>query len=178
MRPGKSWHWGRGLFLTVCLISVILPLLWTVLASLKVQPNNTVSPPTWSLPPSFASYLEIRSEQTFFWQELATSVLLSLLTTLLTIFIAFLAAYVLARTRLQGRKLVVQGCLILASLPAISFAFPLSDVLRFLHLHDTFVGLLLAETAFSRRSLFSSCMAISGSCPENLKKLPIWMAQH
>jgi ABC-type glycerol-3-phosphate transport system permease component len=128
-------------------ISVILPMLWTALASLKVQANNNVSPPIWSLPPSFDSYLEIRSEQTFFWQELAASTLLSALTMLLTISLAFLAAYSLARTRARWRRLAAQSCLILASLPIISFVFPLGDILRYLRLHDTFVGMVLAESA-------------------------------
>lgn len=143
----RSLHWGRWLFLGVSLICIVLPLLWTVLASLGVQVNNTISPPTWSLPPSFDSYLEIRSEQTYFWQEFATSILLSALTTLTTGTVGFLAAYSLARTRFRWRRLAIQGCLILASLPAISFVFPLSDILRAFRLHDTFIGVLLAESA-------------------------------
>jgi multiple sugar transport system permease protein len=143
----RKSHWWRWLFLGVISTGVILPLTWTVLASLGVQVNNTISPPSRSLPASFDGYLEIHSEQTFFWQEFATSILLSALTTLTTVAVSFLAAYSLARTRFRWRRLVVQGCLVLASLPAVSFVFPLSDILRAFRLHDTFIGVLLAECA-------------------------------
>lgn len=143
----RNAHWGRWLVLGIGTTAVILPILWTVMASLGVLVNNTVSPPLWSWPPSFDSYLEIRSEQTYFWQEFATSVALSALTTVTTVTVGFLAAYSLARSRFAGRRLAVQICLILASVPAISFVFPLSDVLRAFRLHDTFIGVLLAESA-------------------------------
>jgi multiple sugar transport system permease protein len=140
-------RWLSTVLLTGVVLSILLPLLWTLLASLGVQVTNSVSPPTWTLPPSLDSYFEIQGEQTFFWQELLTTILLSGLTTLLVIFVSFLTAYVLARTRWRFRGVIVQSCLILGSLPAISIAFPLSDILRYLHLYDTFPGVVLAETA-------------------------------
>lgn len=147
MNALRSPTWGRRLLITAVLLSIILPLIWTVLASLKVQVNNAVTPPVWSLPPTLDSYIEIRSEQTYFWQELATSVLLSGTVALLTVTVSFLAAYALARTRFRWRELAVQSCLILASLPIISVVFPLGDLLRTLRLHDTFLGAALAESA-------------------------------
>ncbi|MEZ4670374.1 MAG: carbohydrate ABC transporter permease [Anaerolineae bacterium] len=144
--PGHK-HWERWLLVVLCVVIVLLPLLWTVLASFGVLVDNTVTPPLWSWPPTLASYAEINIEQTYFWQEFATTILLSAVITLLTTGIAFMAAYALARSRFCWRRIMVQGCLVLGSLPVFSFIFPLSDMLRVLRLHDTFVGMTLAECA-------------------------------
>ena len=137
----------RRLFLACILLLFTVPVIWTGIISLGISHDNTTTPPSWNLNISMENYLQIRSEQTFFWGELATSILLSAVTTLLTVTIAFLAAYSLARSRFRGRHLAVNSLLVLSSLPFVSFAMPLSVTLTFLHLHDTFVGVTLAETA-------------------------------
>jgi len=163
----------RGLFLSLGIASVLLPLLWTALASLKVQVNNTVTPPVWSLPVSFASYTEIQSEQTFFWQEFATSLALSGLTMLLTVTVSLLAAYCLARTGSPWRRLAVQASLILATIPAISFVFPLGDVLHYLRLHDTFTGVALAETAMLSPLAVYILHGFIGQIPRELEEAAV-----
>ena len=82
-----------------------------------------------------------------FLQVYATSLIVSITATLLTIGTAFLAAYSLARWRFRGTRAVVQSFLVLASLPAIAYVIPLSDFTRELHLRDTFAGVALASAA-------------------------------
>ncbi len=142
----RSWRWRRILLLGLALVFFDLPLLWTVLAAFGVRPNNTAHPPTWSLPPTLNNYLEVVTERNFLLQ-LGTSAVLSALTTFLTVAVAFLAAYSLSRVHFQGRRMLVQGFLILASLPVISYVIPLKDTLRLWHLYDTLPGIALAETA-------------------------------
>jgi multiple sugar transport system permease protein len=143
----RRFTWGRFLFLAFAMLCVLLPLGWTLLASLGVLPNNDVSPPVWSWPIRLDSYQEIRIEQTHFWEELVVSTLLSALTTLIVVVVSFLAAYGLARSAGRWRTVAVQSCLILACLPAMSVVFPLSEVLHFLRLHDTLLGIVAAEVA-------------------------------
>ncbi len=138
---------GRWLIVAAALIISILPIAWTLLASLNVTPNNYSTPPNWSWPPSFDSYIEIGTAEPNFWREMLTSATAAALTTLLAISVAFLAAYSLARTVFRGRKLLVQGCLVLASLPVIAYIIPLWAMLRRLHLHDTLPGLIFSEAA-------------------------------
>lgn len=140
-------HLGRVLFLGVILVIFTLPLLWTALASVNLQPDNSVTPPTWPRPFSLENYLEVRGEQTYFWQELATSIVISGLVTILTAAISLLAAYSLSRASFRGHDLLVHSFLILASLPAISYAIPLGLSLRQWRLFDTAAGVVLAETA-------------------------------
>lgn len=138
---------GRALFLGIVLVVCLLPLIWTSLAAFGVKPIDSVSPPTWTLPASLEHIAEIGIAEPQFVGELLTSAALALVTTLLTTSIAFLTAYTLARSRFRGRKLLVQSCLILASLPVISYLIPLRNTLDMLRLDDTFVGTALSETA-------------------------------
>jgi multiple sugar transport system permease protein len=138
---------ARTLFLAAVTLILLVPLLWTLLASFGVTPDNGASPPQWSLPPSLAHYAEVGVAEPTYLQELLTSLLLAILATLLTSVVAFLAAYSLARARFAGRRLLIQSFLILASLPVMAYVIPLNDTMQRLHLTDTFVGIALAGTA-------------------------------
>ena len=124
-----------------------LPILWTLLASLGVHPDNAAFPPRWSLPPTLERYAEVGVAEQGFWGELAASLTTSTAATLLTVLIAFLAASSLVHSRLRERKWLIQGFLVLASLPLMAFAIPLNDTVRMLRLHDTFAGVVLAQAA-------------------------------
>jgi multiple sugar transport system permease protein len=137
----------RGALLAGALAVFVLPLIWTTLASFRILPDNTQSPPTWT-PPLLDNYTgEIGIAEPTFVQELATSAALSLGATCLTVALSFLAAYSLARSRFRGRNLLVQISLVLASLPVMAYIVPLSEAMRRARLEDTFIGILLAQTA-------------------------------
>jgi ABC-type glycerol-3-phosphate transport system permease component len=138
---------ARTLFLAAITLVLLVPLLWTLLASFGVTPDNGTSPPQWSLPPSLAHYAEVGVAEPTYLQDLVTSLLISALATLLTSAVAFLAAYGLARSRFAGRRLLVQSFLVLASLPVMAYVIPLNDTMQRLHLADTFAGVALAGTA-------------------------------
>lgn len=139
--------WTRALLLSLFIVALALPLLWTALASLNIEPETGVSPPRWQVAPSFENYREIGATEPGFVQELLTSTTLALATTLLTTTLAFLAAYAVSHLPARGMILLLQILLILASLPVMAYAIPLSGVVRAVHLYDTFLGVTLAETA-------------------------------
>jgi multiple sugar transport system permease protein len=138
--------WGNG-FLALLLCFCIVPLMWTLLASAGILPNNNIFPPVWTTTPTFSHYIEVGVTDPSFLPSVLTSLAVSASTTLLTITVSFLAVYALAHSRFRGHDLLVQSFLILASLPVISYVIPLQNTLRILHLYDTFAGLLLSETA-------------------------------
>jgi ABC-type glycerol-3-phosphate transport system permease component len=140
-------RWGRGFLVGLTLLVFMLPLLWSLLASLGVLPDDSQSPPTWSWPPKFDTYVEIGVTSPDFAQDLGTSIGVSAAATALTILVSFLAAYSLSRSRFRGIWTAVQGFLILACVPVMAYAIPLSDTVRHLHLYDTFAGMALANTA-------------------------------
>jgi multiple sugar transport system permease protein len=143
-RSKLSWE---NAFLVLLLLFCIVPLAWVLLASLGIRPDNNVFPPTWTTAPTFANYVEVGVTDPSFVPSVVTSVAVSTCTTTLTIAVSFLAVYALSHSRCRGHDLLVQSFLILASLPVISYVIPLQNTLRIVHLYDSFVGLLLSETA-------------------------------
>src|SRR4029079_1004270 len=103
------------------LLLFLLPIVWTLLASFGIMPNNVVSPPTWTGFPSLKYYAEIGVADPGFSGKVLTSFSLAAVATVLTIAIGYLAAYALLRSRFKRRTLLVQGFLVLASLPVIAY---------------------------------------------------------
>jgi len=144
-RHGREWT--RSLLLAAALLVVLIPLAWTVLAAIGIQPNNNSSPPTWIVNPTLDHLAEVSVVEPAFWQELATSVGVSAVAAVLAAAISFLAAYGLARSGGRSGRRLSPGLLVLASLPVMAYVLPLSDVLRRLGLLDTLPGIAFAEAA-------------------------------
>jgi ABC-type glycerol-3-phosphate transport system permease component len=137
---------ARGVMLAVALLVFLVPLGWTLLASFGIVPRGT-APPTLDWAPTLDHYAEIGVAEPTFWQELATSTVVSLAATLVSTVVGLLAAYALARSTFRARWAVVQSFLILASLPVVAYAIPLAEVMRRLGLADTYPGLTLGVAA-------------------------------
>ncbi len=137
----------RSLLLLVAIVVALVPIVWTLLAAIGVEPNEGTRPPTWTIVPSLDHLAEVTVAEPTFWQELATSLGVSAAAALLAVAIAFPAAYGLARSPTRRRGGLIPGLLVLASLPVMAFVIPLSDLMRRLGLLDTLPGLTLAEAA-------------------------------
>jgi multiple sugar transport system permease protein len=150
-RSTKVWRdrggWARSAFLAVAILVALVPLLWTAMAAIGIQPNNNTSPPSWIVSPTLDHLAEVSVVEPAFWQELATSVGVSAAAALLAAAISILAAYGLARAGSRSARRLTPGLLVLASLPAMAYVLPLSDVLRRTGLLDTLPGVTLAEAA-------------------------------
>lgn len=152
MRPGEAapprrdgLRWSA--FRAVALLVVLVPLTWTALAAIGIQPNNNTSPPAWTVRPTLDHLAEVSVVEPAFWQELATSVGVSAIAALLAAAISFLAAYGLARSGGRAGRRLSPALLVLASLPAMAYVLPLSDLLRRIGMLDTLVGVTFAEAA-------------------------------
>ena len=137
----------RVVLLSAALAAFLLPLVWTALASFGLLPNNSTRPPSWKGSVTLDHFTEVGIAEPTFWQELATSTISAACAASLTVGVSFLAAYGLARSRFPGERLYIQCFLVLASLPAMAYVIPLSDLMRRAHLVDTFAGVVLTEAA-------------------------------
>jgi ABC-type glycerol-3-phosphate transport system permease component len=137
----------RRAFIGVAIVVVLVPLLWTALAAIGIEPNNNTLPPSWVVAPSFDHLAEVSVVEPAFWQELITSVGVSVGAALLATAMSFLAAYGLARSVRPALRRLSPGLLVLASLPVMAYVLPLSDLLRRIGLLDTLLGITFAEAA-------------------------------
>ena len=138
---------SRVFFIFIAILLCILPVLWTLLASFNIIPESIKFHPVLTYNPTIKPYMEIGITEPQFKTELLISFALSTLTTMLSLAIAYLAAYGIVRSDMKGKNVLVQSFLVLACLPVISYIMPLRKLLFVLHLYETFVGVVLAETA-------------------------------
>ena len=139
---------ARAPLLAALLVVALLPVVWTVLASLGIVPDNSASPPTWQGSPSLGEYTDtIGIAEPRFAAELGMSVAVALFATVVVIACAFLGAYGLARWRWGGATVIVPSMLVLGSLPVVAYVIPLAETMRRLGLTDTLVGVGLAQAA-------------------------------
>jgi len=138
---------ARLVIVAVALGAFLGPLVWTVLAACGVLPDNSTRPPSWSGSFSLQHFADVGAAEPAFWEELATSTVSAAAAALVTIAVSYPAAYALARSGGRGDRGLTPFFVVLASLPAMAYVIPLSDLMRRVHLADTLAGIVLSEAA-------------------------------
>jgi len=126
---------------------VLIPLLATVLGGFKSLGELRVNP--FGLPAEWewGNYWSILSG-TRYWQLLLNSLVISVLTVVLTLAAASMAAFVFAHVRFFGSRFLLQYLLLGLMFPAATAILPLFIKIRDLGLLDTYWGVVLPQVAF------------------------------
>jgi len=143
---------GRRLRLiaaAILLINGLFPALWILFTSLKTEAELTLKPITW-LPqdPTLTNYVQAFSDQPLH-VFLFNSFMVALLSTALTLFVAVLAAYALARLNLRYRGLILSLIIAVSTFPLVTLLVPLFEIMRALGLLNSWTALVLPYTVLS-----------------------------
>ena len=125
----------------------LLPVVWIVSLSLKEGDdlnNNRFWPSVWTLD----NYRTV-FKTPLFTSALRNSIGISLIATLLSVMIATVAAYAIARLEFPGKRLVLSIALAIAMFPAVSLVGPLFEIWRSIGLYDTWLGLIIPYMSFT-----------------------------
>ena len=141
----KRLAWGVADVLVIALAMV--PVLWIVSLSLKT-PASLIDGTFWPRHPTFVNYSGIFST-TLFTRAFANSVGIAVISTVVAVVVASMAAYSVARLDFPGKRLLVGGALIVAIFPQISLITPIFNIWRGIHLYDTWPGLIIPYLTFS-----------------------------
>jgi ABC-type glycerol-3-phosphate transport system permease component len=140
----------RAVGIVVVLSLSLLPLVWTLLAALGLQPVGLSLTGTATLD----NFGAVGIFEPAFLTEFLYTLAVAVTATVITIATAFPAAYWLAHresdlgARARGRvDGLMQGMLVLAISPLIAYALPLENLERAAGLYGTFQGLVLAMAA-------------------------------
>lgn len=139
---------GAILILTWCL----LPVAWIISLSFKSQDSITNGSPGF-LPSDggnagWQNYRDVLADDQFL-RAIVNSIGISLIATLLSVVIATLAAYAIARLEFTGKKFVLTLALVIAMFPVVSLVGPLFDMWRTLGIYDTWPGLIIPYMSFT-----------------------------
>nr|BBH92067.1 sugar ABC transporter permease [Thermogemmatispora argillosa] len=135
------------LVLAVILVVQFLPLIWALLTSLMTPQETTSIPATlWPAHPTLSSYLE--ALQGDIGRYYLNSIVASLVSTLVTMVLATLAAYAFARLRFRWKRLVLLFVVSLSLFPPFSQVIPLYMMLQGMHLIGTLFALIIPYSVF------------------------------
>ncbi len=143
-----------GLVVGVALILLwcLLPVVWIISLSFKSQAAITNgSPGFFPSGNGFAgwdNYVAVIEDDQF-RRAILNSLGISLIATLLSVILATLAAYAIARLEFRGKKFVLTTALVIAMFPVVSLVGPLFDMWRTLGIYDTWPGLIIPYMSFT-----------------------------
>lgn len=130
---------GLYLFAVMAGAFFALPMLWILFAPFDKTPTLRADPPTLTLE-NFAEVFE----NPFALSSLRNSVILSVVTTLLVVASAALAAYALSRVRLPGRDLILYTLLLFSAVVSGTAAIvPIFQMVFTMGLINTYTGVVL-----------------------------------
>jgi multiple sugar transport system permease protein len=125
----------------------LLPVAWIVSLSFKSGDdinNQKFLPSSWS----WDNYDTV-FDTSLFTSALRNSIGISVISTVISVTLATLAAYAIARLEFRGKKLILSLALAIAMFPTVALVSPLFDMWRSLGLYDTWIGLILPYLSFT-----------------------------
>jgi ABC-type glycerol-3-phosphate transport system permease component len=147
LRP-RPWQRFVGLTAYALLMMVVLlPLSWAFFGSLKPQSEIFAYPPSF-FPKEFSlqAYIDILT-RTQIPRFLVNSIVVTLVTTVLVILCASVAAYGFSRWNFRGKNAVMVGLLVCQLIPSGVTIIPYYLMMNQLNLLNTHTGLILIFTA-------------------------------
>ncbi len=140
---------GFYFIVVVLCIYSFFPAIWLFLTSLKPTADIIQLPIKYlPIPITFEQYGQVFSKAPF-GRFILNSVTVSLGSTFLTVFIATLASYALARLPVPGKKIWLTAFLLVSTYPLIALMVPLFQIFREIGLLNTYWALILPYSVFS-----------------------------
>ena len=136
--------WGTANVAVVAL--ALIPVLWMVSLSFKT-PAAVLDPSFVPAQWTFSNYNQILRTATFI-HPLINSIGIGLIATFISVVLASMAAYAVARLRFPGKSLLIGMSLLIAMFPIIALVTPLFSIERALGLFNTWPGLIIPYVAF------------------------------
>jgi trehalose/maltose transport system permease protein len=131
------------------LVWCLLPVVWIISLSFK-GPTETAAGSPQFLPkkPTIQNYDDIINNPDF-RDSLVNSFGIAIIATFLSVVLATLAAYAIARLEFKGKRLVLSLALAIAMFPVVALVGPLFDLWRTLGLFNTWPGLIIPYMSFT-----------------------------
>jgi ABC-type glycerol-3-phosphate transport system permease component len=171
-RKTASWS-GFYLMVAVFVLVSLFPFYWIVITALKTQPE--ISAGTVGLFPAHLTWSSFSTifRQATFARSLINSVIVAGSTTILTVIIASLAGYGLARTQIRGKQLIMGFLLVAGFFPVIAMVGPIFVTYRSIGLLDNLVGLVIVYFIYSLPLATWFLTGFFGQIPRELEEAAI-----
>ena len=144
----KIGRWLTYAGLTVWAVLVLFPFYWMILTSVKSYSayNSEFIPKVFTLSPTLQNYLEVFTSVPLL-DYLLNTLIFTVLTTVIMLFVTVLAAFAFARLEFPGKNLVFTLFLALMMIPSELVVITNFVTITDLDLRNTFPGLILPSVA-------------------------------
>ncbi|MEO0407086.1 MAG: carbohydrate ABC transporter permease [Cyanobacteria bacterium P01_A01_bin.135] len=143
----------RTVLLAIAVLLLVVfslgPMLWQLLTSIKVNEDISAVPNVY-IPTRYtlSHYLELFARRPFF-RYMLNSTFVAVVSTALCLALGAPAAYVLARLRLPGERIILAAVLIVTLFPYILLFLGLLEIIRVLGLGNNYLALIIPYTAIN-----------------------------
>jgi len=138
---------GWSVAVLAIVVYSLLPVAWITSLSFKQGDdinNQQFLPTHWSLD----NYRTV-FDTDLFTSALRNSLGISLIATAISVALATVAAYAIARLEFKGKRAVLSTALAIAMFPTVALVGPLFDMWRSLGIYDTWLGLIIPYISFT-----------------------------
>ena len=144
----KIGRWLTYAGLSVWALLVLFPFYWMILTSVKSYSayNSEFTPKVFTLSPTLKNYLEVFTSVPLL-DYLLNTLIFTVLTTAIMLFVTVLAAFAFARLEFPGKNLVFTLFLALMMIPSELVVITNFVTITDLDLRNTFPGLILPSVA-------------------------------
>jgi multiple sugar transport system permease protein len=145
-------RFGMVVGLILIMVWCLLPVAWVISLSFKSQEAVTNGSPGFfpaeGAGAGWQNYVDVLKDEQF-GRAIINSIGISLIATVLSVMLATLAAYAIARLEFKGKRLVLTTALAIAMFPVVSLVGPLFDMWRAFGIYDTWPGLIIPYMSFT-----------------------------
>ncbi|MEM1024588.1 MAG: sugar ABC transporter permease [Myxococcota bacterium] len=135
-------------FLTIMTFATLYPVLWVIKMALTPSQGFDASPNPFPTDPTLDNFRHVLFELPFFtW--LLNSLIVSVVTTALGVFLACTSAYALSRFRFPGRAPAMLSFLVTQMFPGVLMMIPLYLIMDTLGLLNQLLGLILVYSTIA-----------------------------
>ncbi|HEY5361100.1 MAG TPA: carbohydrate ABC transporter permease [Streptosporangiaceae bacterium] len=142
--PRQRTGWATANLVVLAL--ALIPVLWLVSLSFKT-PAAVLDPSLWPAQWTWGNYSGILQTSQFL-RPLVNSIGIGIISTLIAVTLASMAAYAVARLEFPGKRVLVGLALLIAMFPLIALVTPMFTIERQLGLFNTWFGLIIPYVAF------------------------------
>ena len=139
----------RFIAAAMVVLNGFFPALWILLTSFKTEAELVSKPITyWPHNPTLQNYVQAFSDQPLL-RYLGNSAMVAVGSTVVSLFVAALAAYAIARLNLKRRQLILT-CIVASSMfPLVTLLVPIFETMRTLGLLNTYTALIIPYTVLN-----------------------------
>ncbi|MCB0046224.1 MAG: carbohydrate ABC transporter permease [Caldilineaceae bacterium] len=153
-------------------VSIILPLAWVVMLSLKTQLDAFAYPPLFIFKPTFEHYAAIFHDDVFVL-AIRNSLIIALSSVFLSLLLAVPATFAIANLTGRRRRLPLLTILLIRMAPGMIYLLPYFAIYNRLKLLDTHIGLIIIYLIFNVPLIIWMLLPVWNSIPRELEEAAV-----